>query len=517
MKIGRGLLVYVMLALTGLVSIPVHAQVAGATLSGTVTDASSAAVPNAKVSIKNSATGVVRDVTTDSAGFYSTPNLLPGVYDITVVATGFSSAVQTGLTLTVGASKALNIALAVGQVSEKVEVTAAAPTVELTSSTISGEVDSTTERELPLNGRDWTQLATLQPGVVSVRVEAGASNRGNRGYGTLLTISGHQPFENNYRINGISINDYSNGSPGSSLGVNLGVDAIQEFSVLTGNYSAEYGRASGGVINGITKSGNNQFHGDAYYFIRDKVLDARNYFDPDKIPPFHRDQFGFSGGGPIRKGKTFIFGDYEAIRQRKSDTFSNVVPSRAARGIAQGGTTPTQVAVVNGAPLQTAESPNPDPVTHIDQAVLPYLAFFPLANVPGSEIGDIGTFGTTGVERLTENYVTLRVDHHFSDKDSFAGSWFYDRAPLTMPDSLVESLTQNFTLRQMYSLEETHVFSPTLVNTARVGFSRVRATVTQPVSALIPLANDPSFGILPGRFAPAIKIDGGVVDMLGAL
>src|SRR6202171_6486024 len=331
MNISRGLLVYLLLALTGLVSTPVYAQVAGATLSGTVTDASSAAVPNAKVSIKNSATGVVRDVTTDSAGFYSAPNLLPGLYDITAAASGFSSSVQTGLTLTVGATKALNISMRVGQVSERVEVKASAPAVELTSSTISGEVDAATERELPLNGRDWTQLATLQPGVASVRVEAGSNNRGNRGYGTLLSISGHPPYENNYRINGISINDYSNGSPGSSLGVNLGVDAIQEFSVLTGNYSAEYGRASGGVINGITKSGTNEFHGDAYYFVRDKSLDARNYFDPITIPPFHRDQFGASAGGAIRKNKTFIFGDYEAIRQSKSDTFSNLVPSAEAR------------------------------------------------------------------------------------------------------------------------------------------------------------------------------------------
>src|ERR1700687_298240 len=394
MNISRGLLVYLLLALTGLVSTPVYAQVAGATLSGTVTDASSAAVPNAKFSIKNSATGVVRDVTTDSAGFYSAPNLLPGLYDITAAASGFSSSVQTGLTLTVGATKALNISLRVGQVSERVEVTASAPSVELTSSTISGEVDAATERELPLNGRDWTQLATLQPGVASVRVEAGSNNRGNRGYGTLLSISGHQPYENNYRINGISINDYSNGSPGSSLGVNLGVDAIQEFSVLTGNYSAEYGRASGGIINGITKSGTNQFHGDVYYFVRDKTLDARNYFDPEKIPPFHRDQFGGSGGGPIKKGKTFIFGDYEAIRQRKSETFSNTVPYRAARGIASGGTTPSQVAFVNGAPLpaagQTGAAPNPDPVTHIDQAGLPYLAFFPLPNIT-PEHGATGT------------------------------------------------------------------------------------------------------------------------------
>src|SRR3981189_2819789 len=521
MKIGRGVLVCVMLFLAVVASTPVYAQVAGATLSGTATDASGAAVPNAKVSIRNGAKGVVREVTTDSAGFYSAPKLLPRVYSITVAATGFSSSVQTGLTLTVGASKTLNISLQVGQISERVEVTASAPSVELPPSAIGGGVDSTTERELPLNGRDWTQLATLQPGVVSVRVEAGPSNRGNRGYGTLLTISGHQPFENNYRINGISINDYSNGSPGSSLGVNLGVDAIQEFSVLTGNYSAEYGRASGGVINGITKSGNNQFHGDAYYFVRDKILDARNYFDPAAIPPFHRDQFGASGGLPIIKNKTFIFGDFEAIRQRKSDTFSNVVPSRAARGIAPGGTTPSHVAVVNGGPLplETACPPYScvsDPVTHIDQAVLPYLAFYPLPNVLGSEVGDTGLFNTTGVERLTENYVTLRGDHHFSDKDSFAASWFYDRAPLTMPDSLVESLTENFTRRQMVGLEETHIFSPSLVNTARFGYSLVRAKVTAPVAALIPLAKDPSLGAIPGRFAPVLNVPG-LVTMLGAL
>src|ERR1700704_4439855 len=358
-----GLLVVAMLELAGL-ACPIYAQGAGANLSGTVSEPSGSGGPNANVSIKNTATGVARDITTDSDGFYSAPNLLPGIYDITVSAAGFSTAVQTGLTLTVGAVQALNIPLKIGHATEKVEVVAIAPDVQLASSALSAEVDSTTERELPLNGRDWTQLATLQPGVTGVRVEAGASNRGNRGYGTLLSISGHQPYENNYRINGISINDYSNGSPGSSLGVNLGVDAVQEFSVLTSNYSAEYGRGARGGGNAVTTCGTSRGAGDAYYFVRDKILDARNYFDPAAIPPFHRDQFGASGGLPIIKNKTFVFGDFEAIRQRKSDTFSNPVPSRAARGIAPGGTTPSQVAFINGAPLpaagQTGAAPNPD-------------------------------------------------------------------------------------------------------------------------------------------------------------
>src|SRR6202158_4406192 len=515
-----GFFVCVTLSITGLVSAPLYAQVAGANLSGTVTDASGAGVPNATVSIKNTATGIVRDITTDSDGFYSAPNLLPGVYDVTATAQGFSTGVQSGLTLTVGAVKSLNFPLKIGRATEHVEVTAVAPDVQLASSALSAEVDSTTERELPLNGRDWTQLATLQPGVTGVRVEAGPSNRGNSGYGTLLTISGHQPFENNYRINGVSINDYSNGSPCSTLGVNLGVDAVQEFSVLTSNYTAEYGRASGGVINGITKSGTNQFHGDVYYFIRDKIFDAKNYFDDlnSPIPPFHRDQFGASGGAPIIKNKTFIFFDYEGIRQRKSDTFSNTVPSAAARGIGTNGQ-PT-VAFVEGGflpgPGQPGASPNPDPVTHIDKAILPYLGFYPLRN-DGLTTGDTGTFNTSGVERLTENYFTARGDHRFSDKDSLAVSWFYDKAPLTMPDSLVDTLTENFTFRQMGSIEETHLFSPGFANTGRIGFNRVAAAVTAPFAAFNPLAKDPSLGVLPGRFAPELVVDGGLVTMDGAL
>ncbi len=513
----RALPVYAMLAMAVLLSTPVYAQVSGATLAGTVTDASGAVITNAKVSIRNTATDVTRDVTTDSSGLYSAPNLLPGIYDITIIAPGFSTSVQTGLTLTVGATQALNISLQIGRKTERFDVSAITPDVQLSSSIMSAEVDSTTVRELPLNGRDWTQLATLQPGVVSVRVEAGPSNRGNRGYGTLLTVSGHQPYENNYRVNGISINDYSNGSPGSTLGVNLGVDAIQEFSVLLGNYSAEYGRASGGIVNAITKSGANQFHGAAYWFIREKTFDARNYFDTT-LPPFHRNQFGASGGGPIRKNKTFIFADYEGIRQDKSDTFSNLVPSPTARGIGPNGQ-PT-VAVVSGNPLpgpgQPGAAPNPDPVTHIDKAVLPYLGFYPLPNAGLVGNGDTGNFNTSGIERLTENYITARVDHHFSDKDSLAASWFYDNAPLTMPDSLVDSLTENFTRRQMYNIEETHIFNPSLVNTARLGFSRVRAKVTAPVSALNPLAKDPSLGAIPGRFAPALTVPG-LVTMLGAL
>ncbi len=514
-----GLAVVAILFLGFFTSFPIYAQVAGATLSGTVTDSSGAAIPNAQVSIKNTATGVARDVTADSAGFYSVPNLLPGAYDVTFSAKGFAKLVQSNLTLEVGGQRQLNQKMQVGQVTQNVEVTAEAPTVQLTSSVLSAEVTSTTMRELPLNGRDWTQLATLQPGVLNIRTQAptgGAAPRSNRGFGNQVAAVGHRPYENNYRVDGISVNDYSNGSPGSVLGVQLGVDAIQEFSVLTSNYSAEYGRTSGGVINAITKSGTNTFHGSAYWFLRDEGLDARNFFDITK-PPFHRNQFGASGGVPIRKNKTFVFADYEAIRQDKSLSFHDKVPSPAARGIDSNGQ-PT-VAVVAGSPLPasgTGAAPNPDPVRHIDKAVLPYLAFWPLPNAGLTGNGDFGFFNGAGAAVVAENYVTARVDHTISAKDNFAASWFYETSNILQPDSLLIATASAESKREMVSLEENHIFSATFTNTVRGGFNRSVGVQAQPGSAINPLASDQSLGIVPGHNAPQIGVSG-LTTMSGAL
>ncbi|PYX40950.1 MAG: TonB-dependent receptor, partial [Acidobacteria bacterium] len=240
------------------------AQVAGATLSGLVTDSSQAAIANATVTTKNLATGEARVVQTNGEGFYSVPNLLPGSYDVSVAAKQFTTTLQKGIVLTVGAQQALNISLKPGKVSEVVEVMSTPPDVQTATSAVSSTVDSRTVRELPLNGRDWTTLATLEPGVLSVPNQATTSfnaNKGNRGFGNQLTDSGHRPNENSYRLNGLTINDYSNAAPGGATGLNLGVDSVQEFSVITTGYTAEYGRTSGAVINAITKSGTNKFHG----------------------------------------------------------------------------------------------------------------------------------------------------------------------------------------------------------------------------------------------------------------
>jgi hypothetical protein len=489
------------LILSLLVSVPVYAQVTGATLQGTVTDASGAAVPNANISIKNTATGITRDVTTDLAGFYSAPNLSPSVYDVTASAPGFSSKVETGLTLTVGAQQVLDVSLQVGQVTEKVQVTSEAPTVQLASSAISAEVNSTTVRELPLNGRDWTALATLQPGVIGIRSQLGTTgtvNRGNRGFGNQLATGGHRPTENTYRINGINVNDYVNGAPGSVAGYQLGVDAIQEFSVLTTNYSAEYGRTSGGVINAVLKPGANSFHGDAYWFLRSKVLDARNFFDKN-LPPFHRNQWGGSAGGPIKKDRTFVFGDFEAIRMDKSLSSFVTVPSVNARnGLLASGQLPNIAADPNGM------------TNGVDNVVLKYLPLFPLPDpsLGSGANGDTGHVATSPLLHYTENYFTARVDHKISDKDSIDGVGFYNKSPQDTPDAMLGAIHETLSFRSMIGLEETHVFGPALVNTARIGFDRSIGLVGHPVKALNPLAGDTSLGVGLGRAAPIIVIQG---------
>jgi carboxypeptidase family protein/TonB-dependent receptor-like protein len=474
----------------------VYAQVSGANLSGTITDPSGAAIAGAKVTITNKATGVTRDATADAAGFYSAPNLLPGPYEVTAAASGFSTAKQSDLTLTVGAQQVLNLGLKIGEASQTVQVTEAASLVQTSSSTLSAEVESATVRELPLNGRDWASLATLSPGVNAIETQmpfdAGAV-RGNRGFGAQLTISGGRPTQNNYRLDGNSINDYGNGAPGSVIGGNLGVDAIQEFSVLTGNYSAEYGRTSGGVVNAISKSGTNAFHGDIYEFLRNDKLDAEDYFsnaNGAKKASLRRNQFGGAAGGPIRKDRTFIFGDYEGIRQNKGIAgVSYVVPSDAARlgNLANG--------------------------THVkvDPAITKYLALYPHANGPIN--GDKGAFATSGTQIVKENYYTFRVDHKISDKDSLFGTYMYDKTPFSQPNNFDNVNVIDQTLRYIAAVEESHIFSPTLVNSARLGFNRNAVINYKIVSAINPASADLSFGAFPNKDNPSTRIGGGFTTL----
>ena len=505
-----------------LASIPADAQVVGGSLSGTITDESGAAIPSTTVSITNVATGVTTNVTANAQGIYNAPNLLPGNYQVTLSAPGFQTAIESGVILTVGAQQVLNVAMKVGTVTEKVEVTGQSPDVQLASPTISGVISSNTIVELPLNGRSWTDLATLQPGVSSIHdmISVSSHDRLGRGLGDELSISGGRPQQNTYLLDGININDYSNQAPGSILGGNLGADAVSEFTVLTTNYSTEYGRTSGGVISAITRSGTNQFHGSAYEFLRNSALDARNYFDLATIPPFRRNQFGASAGGPIRKDKTFIFGDYEGLRQALGLSMQDFVPSRTARkGILVSGPS----APVSSCPAGTTLFVPGQSNICVNNLVIPYLQFYPLPNGPDicpcgpTGAGDSASYSFAGAEPTTENYFTTRVDHRFSNKDSLAGSYMLDRASTSQNDEFNNKILSSATKRQLITLEETHLFSGTLVNSLRFGYSRIVAAAPAGAKAVNPLAADTSLGFIPGDTAGGILGVSGLTDFSGGL
>ena len=453
---------------------------------GTVADGTGTLIAGAQVTIKNTSNGFTRDLVTNVSGLYNAPNLLPGQYRVTVTAKGFKSEVHSGLTLSVGDDIELNSRLEIGNASESVEVHGEAPAVETNSAALSAVVDGQTIRELPLNSRDWTQLATLEPGVAQIRTQdtpADLLTRGNRGLGTQMTISGGRPEQNNYRLDGISINDYSNAGPGSALGNDLGVDAIQEFAVVTANPQADYGKTSGGVINAITRQGTKTLHGSVYEFLRNSALDARNFFDPPTIPPFRRNQFGAALGGPIRKNQTFFFADYEGLRQDQSVTQLAVVPTQAAR---------------NGQLAAGAVTVSP--------LVKPYLALFPL---PTSNIkGDSGTFTSINQQLGNQNFFITRVDHNISTRDQVHATYMFDGGTLSSPDLFQTVVSGTLTRRQIATAEYTKTFTPAAVNILRLGFSRVYADVMKPVQVLLPFVGEASNGFVPGSPVGSIGVTG---------
>lgn len=505
-----------------------HAQGSGATLTGTVTDSSGAVVPHAKLLIKNLATGVVHQATTNGVGLYTTPNLLPGTYSVTVTVHGFETSVRTGVELTVGSQVLLNFALKVGATSQNVVVNSSTVAIQLASSDVKGVLSQRQVQDLPLNGRDWTTLATLQPGVDSMASEqslGSSTDRTRRGYGVQMAISGARPTMDSYRIDGVNVNGYANDGPGSVEGATLGVSAVQEFSVMTSNYSSAYGRTAGGIVNAQTKSGTNSFHGSLYEYVRNSAMDSANFFDNYNgfpKPHFSRNQFGASLGGPIKKNKAFLFGDYEGLRSNQGVTTSAFVPSAAVRGIGTaGGNGPGPSTVCSipqpgpgGCATQTLSQfvasegqtvPNPDPVTGIDQSVLPFLALWQLPNAGLVGNGDQGIYAFNAITNTSEDFYDARFDQSFSAKDSLFATYQLDRASQTLPDPNNDVQMFDDTNRQLVVVEETHIFGPKLVNSARFGLNHP-TTTNGPLKAVNPAANDVSLGMTSGEDNPQIDI-----------
>jgi len=419
-----------------------------ASIAGVVQDATGAGIEAATVHIRNLETGTERIIQTDEGGRIHAPSLPVGSYEIVVDKLGFRSERRSGVALVVGQHQEVDFTLQVGDVHQTVEVSADPDVLSATTEDVSGLVGERQVKDLPLNGRSYDQLLTLNPAVNYTSQRAGGAATSNSELGNMFSVSGHRPQENLFLLNGVEYTGASeiSNTPGGVSGQLLGVDAVREFAVVKDTYGAEYGKRPGAQVSNVTAGGTNQFHGAVYEFVRNSALDARNFFDQAGIPGFQRNVFGGSLGGPIRPDKSFLFGNYEGYRQNLGLSDVTLVPDNASRATA--------------AP-----------------SVQPLLALWPAANGPeiltssGAQSG-IAKAYSSPVQNVREDFGTTRLDQIFSTRDSFAAIYTVDdsraHSPTTNPYSF-----DNVSLRsQVASLSETHVFSSSLVNKVVFGFSR---------------------------------------------
>ncbi len=459
------------LLLTGSVGVSrLDAQATGS-ISGTVTDSSGAAMADAAVQLKNTGTGIVQSVASDVQGRYRLPDLAIGDYEIQAAKPGFQTVVRKGITLTVGAQPVVDFNLPVGQSQQTVTVQAEVSQVETQSTAVGALVEGKQIVDLPLNGRNFTQLLVLAPGVTQIPLGAPGAGSTFYGNGQKYSIAGSRPSGQNYLLDDQDMNNFWNNGPGAGgLGTALGVEAIAEFQTLTNTYSTEFG-GNGAVVNASSRAGTNSFHGSAFEFLRNNVLESRNFFDGASPPTFRRNQFGGSVGGPIKKDKIFFFANYEGLRQTQVVTSLVTVPDECAHQFLTSTATPN----VCGAPV--AQNGTPFASTPgVQQAIRNTMALWP--NNAFNELLSGGNPSGTGQAFVldpnigTENYFLGRVDYTLSSKDQLFGRFVSDRATRNFTTGIPYWPETDTTRDSFATIEERRVITPTLINSAHISFSR---------------------------------------------
>lgn len=447
------------------------AQVANtATIQGTVTDASGAVLPDAQVQVTNTGTGLVRTTTADAQGRYSVLTLQVGTYDVQAVARGFQKVTHTGVVLTVGNIQTVDFSLPVGTAQQTVTVEGTATQVQTSDTAIANLVEPTQMTQLPLNGRNFSSLLLLEPGIQSTQ-------SGSSFYGTQsnYTIAGQRPQGQAFLLDGSDISTFwDHGTGSGATGNSLGIDSIAEFQALTNTYSTQYG-GSGAVVNATTKSGTNGFHGTAYEFLRNSALDARNFFDPPTIPEFRRNQFGGSLGGPVVKDKAFFFVNYEGLRQSLGHSEAANVPDLAVHQ----GYVPTlvggNVTFVPANPGCPPYSPSLPMNTCVAANVQSTLALYPVAPTDVSPGAGFGVVSEVASDIAHEDYVVARFDYTLSEKDSFFLRYIRDTASQTLPFSgspIPLWPEGDTTANHFATIGERHIFSNSFINSAHFEFDR---------------------------------------------
>lgn len=472
-----------------LVPVLVAGQLVGGAIQGVVKDAQGATLPGASIVIRNVATGVVHEQTTDRSGHYQVLALPPSEYEVQVALTGFRTVAHRGIRLTVGQTAVIDSTLELGVISETIEVRGDAVTINLASGAVAGLVGEREIRDLPLNGRSFQQLALMQPGV---QAALAAGNDVVGGRTPKISINGTRPEMNSFLLDGTDISNVYNKTPGSAAGVLLGVEAVLEFQVLTNAYSAEFGRSAGGVFNAVTRSGTNRYHGSIFEFHRNSALDARNFFDPAALPKpdFTRHQFGGVLGGPLQQDRTFFFGAYEGLIERLGVTGVTAVPDDdARRGIIAG----------------RAITLHPAVPRYLD-------ILFPRAN--GRSLGNGGAeYLFSDTQPTDEHLYQMRIDHRPSAANGFFGRVTHDRADVTRippnkpPISVIEEATRN----TYVTGEWQRTFSPSTLNQLRVGLNRSVSLADNRRTIDIP----PELAWLPGENFGYLTIQGLVTEMAG--
>jgi hypothetical protein len=457
------------------------------TITGVVRDRTGAVLPQVQVSARQTETGLQRSDATDNDGRFVLPALPVGTYEIRAEARGFRPFVQKEIGVTVGETAQIDFTMDVGTVDQEITVTARAPLVNTNSAELSYLVSENSVRELPLNGRNYTDLALLQPGVIAYPHRDGGSVVA---HGLGMSINGQDPRSNVYLLDGTPQNDFTNGPAGSAAGTALGMETVREFRVQTNAYSAEFGRNSGGQINILTKSGTNDFHGSAYEFHRNDNLDARNFFDPATQPEFRRNQFGATLGGPIVRESTFFFFGYEGLRESLGRTIVTVTPDEGTR---------------NGFVGSTFVGVNP--------AVRPFLDEFPLPNGERREDG-LAEYRFGFNQKLRQNFWQGRVDQKVGSKSQLFARYTHDGANQFLPTDFPQFPRSFVSRNQFVTAEFRSILSANALNTVRFNFARTRigqqveANTSKPLQAFVPgrgMVGDIDIGGMP-RFGPQSSV-----------
>ncbi len=448
-------------------------------ITGAVLDPTGAPVPAAMVTAKNLETGALRDSSSDENGRYQLLALPVGRYEVKVVKSGFQDSIRSGIELAVAQEAAVDFRLHVRELSAEITVLGDAPLLATSTKDISGVVGEQQVKELPLNGRSYDLLLPLNSGIVNFTSQkTGGTGISNSSTANNFAVSGNRPQQNLFLLNGVEYTGAAenNMQPGGTSGMLLGVDAVREFNVERDSYGAEFGKRPGGQVVIVTRSGSNQWHGSAFEFLRNSALDAPNFFDAGSAPPFQRNQFGASLGGPLHSDKTFFFTNYEGFRQNLHQTSVAFVPSLASRAKAVA-------------------------------SVQPLLNLWPTPLAGAQDFDGVSDVFSSPLQTIREDFGTARIDHIFSSKDSLAAVYTIDDGNDFTATPLDPYSADILTLRQqVLSLEETHVFSSSLLNTARVGFSRAGYFFTGEPTPGTPAATVPGF--LLGHPVGAVVVGG---------